>query len=910
MLSSLLRAMTPNKQGQQGDPEETENEDLNEAEPKTEVADVWQTLDRELRLNIGNSLKCGICLSTLTNPKRTPCVHAFCQDCIVASLMSGNKKCPECNTPITKRSLQPFEYLQELTDTYKEALREFGLVPTLYNPNFTTMTQKVTSQNSQSEQETSPQGQLDRLDVATAWQQKALPVLAEQVPLLQKKENDQVVAANYKACKPFLVKKELPTTQDVQEQAREQQWADHDWKQKVEEEEEEEVTQDAPKETSSKRVSFSTKPPLPAPPPVATAALETEPTTAETITPRLTNVTTRIRTINRRKKPFDSALSPIQVQHSQTTGPSLSMPTPSPTANSDNNRPQEVTGMAEDSFGALHLLPTSATKLHNDEDDDDDDDKTQSMKSPDSSTTISSPFANSTPSANQTEMRLATPASTSSSTKEEAGDQKPAARPTTASRPETHVLEQLQQHQQHQDADMEDASNEKASSAVAVAESAAASTCPSSWKVGDIVNVQARTWPGVNKPGGVARVVNVFHGFVDVAYILGGKESQVDSIFIKAHDDQPNQRRRSREGASELPMSLLQALEEQGFDTTGNRPLKTPYKKRPRVMGTSLRDTTNHKNNQQKKGKQQSTKSNPPVTITPNRKLSYTKNQQKIALGSRTFSSEESVTKADAHYKKVLDNAKAAKEIHIVTSSLHPDDMAMLRTLCSKPVGNVKLCLSDAFGKKSTICILPVEQNDADVRPKVRTVKAMRSALAGIPIVSPDWISQVTSQEQVVIPSSFVRSLPTKAVPITAGGVARLAAAVDANDRLFGHDTYVFLCGNFPDGQRTDMHLLAKEAGAKVLKTPDQVLDKLKQQPSKRLVILCHNSNIAPASLEKQLRRSLEANPKSALVVSSSWLFDSIACAEALPPHTFAPPPLSRHRKATELWQLCCESSS
>ena len=98
--------------------------------PPISVASLWQSLDRELRLNIGTSVRCGICLTTVTNPVRTPCVHAFCSDCIQASLLSGNPKCPECNTAITRRGLQPFEYLEDLSNAYKATLREFGFIPT------------------------------------------------------------------------------------------------------------------------------------------------------------------------------------------------------------------------------------------------------------------------------------------------------------------------------------------------------------------------------------------------------------------------------------------------------------------------------------------------------------------------------------------------------------------------------------------------------------------------------------------------------------------------------------------------------------------------------------------------------------------------------------------------------------
>ena len=53
-------------------------------------------------------------------------------------------------------------------------------------------------------------------------------------------------------------------------------------------------------------------------------------------------------------------------------------------------------------------------------------------------------------------------------------------------------------------------------------------------EVGAIVQIQSRTWPGINKPGGAGRVSRVNEdGSVNVKYILGGTENNVASKYVK-----------------------------------------------------------------------------------------------------------------------------------------------------------------------------------------------------------------------------------------------------------------------------------------------------------------------------------------------------------------------------------------
>ena len=69
------------------------------------------------------------------------------------------------------------------------------------------------------------------------------------------------------------------------------------------------------------------------------------------------------------------------------------------------------------------------------------------------------------------------------------------------------------------------------------------------YKKGDIVVVQARLWPGINKPGGVGRVIKYnFNGkqsTVNVRYILGGVDKDIDLEYVKPEEQHENGETRS-----------------------------------------------------------------------------------------------------------------------------------------------------------------------------------------------------------------------------------------------------------------------------------------------------------------------------------------------------------------------------
>ncbi len=237
------------------------------------------------------------------------------------------------------------------------------------------------------------------------------------------------------------------------------------------------------------------------------------------------------------------------------------------------------------------------------------------------------------------------------------------------------------------------------------------------------------------------------------------------------------------------------------------------------------------------------------------------------------------------------------------------DNVDSVFSQLSSCINTVKIKLSDAFGKKTTLCITPteVDTSTGNTTTLLRTAKVMRASLAGIPIVSPRWVHLCEEEKAAVVPRSneVAQSMPTKVHAIATNGdsilgVARMAAQLALKSPSPLHNYFVFFCGTFAAKQRKDLQLLAREAGAKVLPTPSAVLSKL---GIAKVILLCHDvstGSVVPSSLVEHVRTTLTKNDSSVLVVNTQWIFESITCARAVPLNAFPPVNI----KAKELWQL------
>ncbi len=76
-------------------------------------------------------------------------------------------------------------------------------------------------------------------------------------------------------------------------------------------------------------------------------------------------------------------------------------------------------------------------------------------------------------------------------------------------------------------------------------------------KIGVLVNVVSRTWPGINKPGGVGRITDINYKeevmCVDVEYILGGSDKSVELEYVKKHVFEQEEGRSSRRSRGRNP---------------------------------------------------------------------------------------------------------------------------------------------------------------------------------------------------------------------------------------------------------------------------------------------------------------------------------------------------------------------
>mmetsp|Transcript_25484 Transcript_25484/g.37603 ORF Transcript_25484/g.37603 Transcript_25484/m.37603 type:complete len:238 (+) Transcript_25484:68-781(+) len=82
---------------------------------------------------------------------------------------------------------------------------------------------------------------------------------------------------------------------------------------------------------------------------------------------------------------------------------------------------------------------------------------------------------------------------------------------------------------------------------------------PSMFSVGDLVVVEARTWPGINKLGGTGFIKSIDKNSntYSVSYVLGGKEDSIEPQYISLKEDMDEKPERSRRPTSRLQPEVV-----------------------------------------------------------------------------------------------------------------------------------------------------------------------------------------------------------------------------------------------------------------------------------------------------------------------------------------------------------------
>ena len=216
----------------------------------------------------------------------------------------------------------------------------------------------------------------------------------------------------------------------------------------------------------------------------------------------------------------------------------------------------------------------------------------------------------------------------------------------------------------------------------------------------------------------------------------------------------------------------------------------------------------------------------------------------------------------------------------------------------------------------------------------------MRSALAGIPLLTPQWMEACLKEGHLVAPTGrmCVRSLPRKqqvavnklddkeGIPTEQFGVAKFAAAFQksllssSNHFLSGYS--VMICGS-SGGLIKDLKVLLLQAGASIVSSAlvaSQRLSDMSAGDSMNgsggpLVFLCDDSTGdktcgVSAALLKQVKKFVAApgdvtKKEKVLCVHFNWLFDSISCTTPMAAAAYEP--LAPRTK--EVWSITVPES-
>lgn len=237
-------------------------------------------------------------------------------------------------------------------------------------------------------------------------------------------------------------------------------------------------------------------------------------------------------------------------------------------------------------------------------------------------------------------------------------------------------------------------------------------------RVGTVVQVEARTWPGINKPGGIGRVSAIHldesgNTSYDVYYVLGGREKQIDAAFVSVHtaslgskvqvasgrtrEEKGSSSRRTgrkscrleRKEQEEIPSTLLKQLAKEGFDTAG----KVPLAPAGRAVAPSVAARSHSKENSEPTCNRKKRGRSILDFIRPAKRkrrqqeatgdsVSQKKAPRTSLLSSPSASGAQNFELADDFYATHFAAASRKGVISVVASSLSEVDMERLHALC------------------------------------------------------------------------------------------------------------------------------------------------------------------------------------------------------------------------------------
>ena len=465
--------------------------------------------------------------------------------------------------------------------------------------------------------------------------------------------------------------------------------------------------------------------------------------------------------------------------------------------------------------------------------------------------------------------------------------------------------------------------------------------------VGTIVQVQARHWPGINKPGGVARITKVEISDVGtrycVAYVLGGKEKKVEEAFVKKHNDvdfvSPSKTATGESGATRRGGRARRAakppIQKENKPSRARRAPLNSEEYMPEIsFAEAMRRAKADSLKEVKRNALPSDQETKEIPVSSKRKARVTSVPKATNDSTNEFVSDATIRQlADEHYKSIF----AGKEhINVVISSISEQDQALFEEVkINLKKKGIKLKIAKEFKKSSTDLCITAKSTAPNVPDdytlsQYRTLKVMRCAIAGIPIVTSDWLRSCRDQNMLVTPSGrmCIRTIPIKNgnEHLLSGdnyknvrghtawlGVAKYAARIQKTHRfsnLFLSDALALLCGKWQNkSKKRDVLTLLGEAGATIIPSVSGMMEKMRDE-DRPIILICDDST---ADKECGITDALDRKAKNGLsadgakhhisVVPTTWLFDCVSCGTMLKVDDYQP----SSPRATALWRLSCE---